>query len=80
MGIKQTIVIRIKDLCDERRIKNTTLARMSAVSPSTIYSIFNEERKDVGTVLLKKICDGLEIELKSFYDDPVFSDLEPEVK
>lgn len=80
MGIKQAIVIRIKDLCDECRIKITTLARMSAVSPSTIYSIFNEERKDVGTVLLKKICDGLEIELKSFYDDPVFSDLEPEVK
>lgn len=38
MGIKQAIVIRIKDLCDERRIKITTLARMSAVSPSTIYT------------------------------------------
>ncbi len=80
MGIKNAVEERIRNLCKERKLSVTELARMSGVAPSTIYSLLNKDRKDVGIVLLKKICDGLEIDLFSFFRDSVFNTLEQEIK
>lgn len=80
MGVKEAAAKRIKALCKERNITITALARLSAVPPSTIYSLFDKSRKDVGILLLKKICDGLDIDFITFFDDPLFKNLEQEIK
>ena len=50
MGIKEAIVIRIKKLCIEKNIAFNTLAILSGVTPSTVYSLLDNSRKDIGVL------------------------------
>ena len=56
------------------------LATAAGISPSTIYSMLNEKSKNPGVVSLKKICDGLDISIREFFDDDLFDALEQEIK
>lgn len=80
MDIKKAVVLRIDKLCYEREIKLNKLANMSGVTPSTVYSIFDDNRNDIGIVALKKLCDGLEITITEFFNDDIFKNLEQEIK
>ena len=80
MGIKGAIVLRIKELCSQKGIKYNTLATNSGVTPSTVYSLLDERRKDIGVIVLKKLCDGLDISIAEFFDTEIFRDLEQEIK
>lgn len=79
MNTKAAVAKRIIQLCDERGIAINTLANMSGVSPSTVYSMLNEKSQNPGIVSLKKLCDGLEITLREFFDSAVFDDIEQEI-
>ena len=45
-----------------------------------IYSMLNEKSKNPGVVSIKKICDGLEISIRDFFDSELFDDLEQEIQ
>lgn len=53
MGIKNAVVLRIKELCEQKEIKYNTLATSSGVTPSTVYSLLDVQRKDIGVLVLK---------------------------
>lgn len=72
--------MRLKDLCLTRHIRLNTLATLSGVTPSTVYSLIDERRRDVSIITIKKLCDGLEITLKEFFDDQIFDELEQEIR
>lgn len=80
MGIKNAIVMRIKELCLQKGIKYNTLAANSGVTPYTVYSLLDEQRKDIGVLVLKKLCDGLDISITDFFDSELFRNLEQEIK
>lgn len=80
MGIKNAVVMRIKELCKEKGIKFNTLATESGVTPSTVYSLLDERRKDVGILVLKKLCDGMGISITDFFDSDIFRNLEQEIR
>ena len=80
MTTKEAVAKRILGLCDERNIAVNALANLSGVSPSTIYSMLNEKSKNPGVVSLKKICDGLEITVREFFNCELFEDLEQEIQ
>ena len=80
MLIKDAIEKRILELCEERNIAVNTLANISGVSPSTVYSILNEKSQNPGVVSIKKICDGLNISIREFFDSELFDGLEQEIK
>lgn len=80
MGIKEAVVLRIRELCEQNKIKFNTLANESGLTPSTVYSVLDEKRKDIGILVLKKICDGLNITITEFFDTDLFRDLEQEIK
>ena len=80
MTTKQAVAQRIIDLRNERDMAINALANMSGVSPSTVYSMLNEKSQNPGVVSIKKICDGLEISLRDFFDCDLFNDLEYEIK
>ena len=80
MNAKEAVVARIKTLCDEKNIRINELANISGMTPSTIYSMTDERRRDVSILTVKKICDGLEITLKEFFNDPLFESLDQEIK
>ena len=80
MQIKEAVVRRFQDLCRERGIKYNELATQSGVTPSTVYSMMDERRRDISIVTIKKLCDGFEITLGEFFSTPEFDALEQEIK
>ena len=80
MNTKQAVAKRIVELCNERNIAMNALANIAGVSPSTVYSMLNEKSQNPGAVTIKKLCDGLEITLRQFFDSPEFDDLEQEIQ
>ena len=44
----------------------------SGVTPSTVYSIMNSKGEDVSIITVKRLCDGLNITLKEFFNDSDF--------
>ena len=79
MSTKEAIAKRILELCDERNMAVNALANASGIPPSTVYSMLNEKSRNPGTVSIKKLCDGLEISLREFFDSPLVEDLEQEI-
>lgn len=80
MNIKDAIVLRFKDLCRQRNIKFNELATLSGVTPSTVYSMMDNKRKDVSIITVKKLCDGLSISIIDFFNCDIFRNLEQEIK
>ena len=80
MNTKQAVAKRIIELCNDRNIAINALANISGISPSTIYSMLNEKSQNPGVVSIKKLCDGLEITLRQFFDSPIFDDIEQEIQ
>lgn len=80
MLIKDAIVIRLKNLCKERNICFNELATLSGVTPSTVYSLMSENRRDLSVITLKKLCDGLDITITDFFNDLIFKTLEQEIQ
>ncbi|MBQ8351146.1 MAG: helix-turn-helix transcriptional regulator [Clostridia bacterium] len=80
MNTKEAVAMRIVQLCNERNMAINTLANISGVSPSTVYSMLNEKSQNPGIVSLKKLCDGLDITLREFFNCSLFDDIEQEIK
>lgn len=79
MNTKEAVAKRILQLCEEKHIAINALANISGVAPSTIYSMLNEKRQNPGVVSIKKICDGLEITVREFFDCDLFDSREQEI-
>lgn len=80
MNTKEAVAKRILELCQERDISVNALAAVSGVSPSTVYSMLNEKSMNPGVVSIKKLCDGLEIGIRDFFDSTLFDALEQEIQ
>ncbi|MFR5631763.1 MAG: helix-turn-helix domain-containing protein [Monoglobales bacterium] len=80
MTVKDATAKRIELLCKERGIAYNSLANICGLTPSTIYSIFDTNRKNISLSTVKKICDGFEITLSEFFTHPIFDSLEQELR
>lgn len=79
MNTKEAVAARIIQLCKERNIAVNSLANISGISPSTVYSMLNTKSKNPGVVSIKKICDGFEITVREFFDCDLFDETEQEI-
>ncbi len=80
MNTKNAVANRIIELCNQKDIAINALANLSGVAPSTLYSVLNEKSQNPGIVTIKKLCDGLDITLREFFDTDIFDDIEQEIK
>ncbi len=80
MLIKDAIVLRLQNICRERGIRYNELATRSGVTPSTVYSLMSESRRDMSVITLKKLCDGLDMTITAFFEDDLFRTLEQEIR
>ena len=80
MKVKDCTAFRFASLCKDRGIRLNELATRSGVTPSTVYSMMDPNRRDVSLVTVKKLCDGLEITLAEFFSGPEFTALEQEIR
>ena len=79
MTVKDAVVDRLKTLCKEKGISPNELANISGITPSTVYSLLDQRRRDVSIITIKKLCDGLEITLGAFFSTSEFDSLEQEI-
>ena len=80
MSVKDAVTKRFQELCNERNITPNTLANLAGITPSTVYSMLDPQRRDISVITIKKLCDGLEISLGEFFSAPVFDSFEQEIK
>ncbi len=80
MGIKNEVVKRFMQICENRGINPNQLATISGIPPSTVYSMLDETRQDISMVTVKKLCDGLEMKLPDFFNTTEFWELEQEIQ
>lgn len=79
-AVKNAVADRFRNLCNQRGIATNELAVISGVTPSTVYSLLDEKRKNVSITTIKILCDGLGITLGEFFSSPEFDNLEQEIK
>lgn len=79
MSVKDAVVERFKRICKERNMKPNELANLAGVTPSTVYSLMDDARRDVSIVTIKKLCDGIDMPLGEFFSAPEFEKLEQEI-
>lgn len=80
MTIGEACRKRILELCKERNITVNKLATISGVTQSTINNIINGRNNSMTISTIKKLCDGLEISVREFFESEVFLNLEQEIK
>ncbi len=80
MTVKEAVVARFLELLRERNMRPNELATLAGVTPSSVYSMLDARRRELSINLIKKLCDGLEISLGTFFSAPVFDELEQEIR
>lgn len=74
MEIKEAIKVRIIELCNEKSITIYELGKLSGIRATTIYSIIDGKSNNPSIVSITKICEGLNISIREFFDNNLFDD------
>jgi transcriptional regulator with XRE-family HTH domain len=80
MNISQAVVKRIESLCIERNLTINALSNISGVTQSTVNDIISGRTYNAGIATIKKLCDGLGISVRDFFNSDLFTNLEQEIK
>lgn len=80
MTIGVAVKERILELCAERNITINKLATICGLTQSTLNNIVSGRNNSTTISTIKKICDGLEIEITEFFSCEKFYSLEQEIK
>ena len=80
MTIGEGVRLRILERCVQRNISVNKLSGMSGITQSTLNNIVSGRNRAATVSTVKKICDGLEITIREFFEGELFDDLEQEVQ
>lgn len=78
MTLQEAIKIRVLDLCKKNKITINGLAMLSGMPQSTVNSLIDGSSQNPKMLTILRICLGLGIELKDFFDHDVFLGLDDE--
>lgn len=78
MTSKEAIRLRIMQLCRENNLTLNGLSFRCGITQSTLNNIVSGRNRSTTVATIQKICDGLEIDLPTFFDCDLFYNLEPE--
>jgi len=76
MQLSDALRERIRNLLKENKMNSWKLYNATGVSASTLSYFMNGKRELINMTTLLHICEGLNISLKNFFDDPLFKDVE----
>ena len=80
MEIGEATRKRILALCKENGITLNALSYRCGITQSTLNNIISGRNHSTTVSTVQKICEGLGIDLAAFFDDPLFYDLDQEVR
>lgn len=70
---KKILADRINELCKEQGISYYTLSYKSTVPLTTLLHIVDGSTQNPGIMTIIKICEGLNISVRDFFDTEAFS-------
>lgn len=76
MQFKEAVSERIYELCDKYHYTPNRLAEMSTIPPTTLRSTLAKRVDNPSSYVIYKICQTFKIEMKDFFDSPLFKNLE----
>lgn len=76
MKLKDALCQWIFQLCEERDMTINGLCSICGINQSTISNIIYGRNNSTNVSTIQKICDGLEIDLPTFFDSDIFKDVE----
>ncbi len=76
--MQEEVAKRLLELMELKNLNMNSLARLSAVPPSTVKNIIYGVSKNTGIVTLKLLCDGMGISITEFFDTETFRNLDME--
>lgn len=72
MDVSHAVVRRILELCDERELSINALSHAAGMTQSTVNDIVNGATHNTGIMTINKICEGLGISIRCFFDSDIF--------
>ena len=79
MNIGEATRLRIIQLCNQKGITINKLSTICGITQSTLNNIVSGRNKSATVSTVKKICDGLEINIQEFFNSELFEKLEQEI-
>ncbi len=76
MLLSDAIRKRITILLKKNHMNLWKLYKKTGIPMSTLSSFMRKDRELLSLKTLLHICEGFEITLKDFFDDPIFDDVE----
>ena len=70
--VGEAVKKRILQLCAENDLSINKLCTISGVTQSTVNNIVSGRNNSATVATVKKLCDGLEMSVRDFFDDPLF--------
>ena len=78
LKISKAIELKLNNILIEKDISLNKLASISCLTQSTVDSLINGKSQNPKLLTIVRICDGLGITLKEFFDDKLFDDIDRE--
>lgn len=79
MSVRDAVKQRILNLCESHNMTVNKLALECGLTQSTLNSIINSGSKNPTLATVAKICSGLKISVREFFDDDLFGGTEQEI-
>lgn len=79
MNIGEATRLRIVEICNQRGITLNKLSTNCGITQSTLNNIICGRNKSTTISTIKKICDGVEIDIREFFNSSLFDNLEQEI-
>ena len=78
MKLSRAVSQKILKICDEKNISINKLASICCLTQSTVQNLIDGKSKNPKMLTIIRICEGLDIKLKEFFDDEIFDSIERE--
>lgn len=79
MNVRDAVKQRIIGLCEQNNITINKLALECGLTQSTLNSIVNTGSKNPTLATVAKVCAGLKISVREFFDNDLFDDTEQDI-
>ena len=75
MSLENAIRKRIIELAEERNITINMVSTLAGLTHTTLLSFMNSETHDPRISTLLHICEAFDIELREFFNSPIFKNV-----
>ena len=76
MKLKEAIITRIYEICEDKSINICDTCLKGGMSPSSIYDLIKGRTNCPTVITVKRFCEGAQITLKEFFDREYFNEIE----